>query len=37
MDQKQVPSTYKLLSSYNIIVVVIVNNYNYCGSWVPND
>lgn len=40
MDQKQVPTTYKLLSLYNNIVVVIVNNYNYdnyCGSWVPND
>lgn len=29
MDQKQVPTTYKLLSLYNNIVVVIVNNYNY--------
>lgn len=40
MDQKLVPTTYKLLSLYNNIVVVIVNNYNYdnyCGSWVPND
>lgn len=38
--QTQVPTTYKLLSLYNNIVVVIVNNYNYdnyCGSWVPND
>lgn len=37
MDQKQVLTTYKFLSSYNNIVVIIENNYNYCGSWVPNN